>query len=68
MINSGQVAILYCLQYKIRYRLLLLLIITRQPPFTIFNFQENTNIHISQVFISLIVCIFNILELNNHLS
>jgi hypothetical protein len=33
-----------------------------------FNFQENTNIHISQVFMSLIVCIFNILELNNHLS
>jgi hypothetical protein len=37
-------------------------------PFTIFNFQENTYIHISQVFMSLIVCIFNILELNNHLS
>jgi hypothetical protein len=35
---------------------------------TIFYFQENTNIHISQVFMSLIVCIFNILELNNHLS
>jgi hypothetical protein len=38
----------------------------RRPPFTTFNFQENTNIHISQVFMSLIVCIFNILELNNH--
>jgi hypothetical protein len=40
----------------------------RRPPFTNFNFKENTNIHISQVFMSLIVCIFNILELNNHLS
>jgi hypothetical protein len=38
------------------------------PPFTIFKFQENTNIHISQDFMSLIVCIFNILELNNHMS
>jgi hypothetical protein len=38
------------------------------PPFTIFNFQENTNIHSSQVFMSVIVCIFNILKLNNHLS
>jgi hypothetical protein len=35
---------------------------------TIFNFQENTNIHICQVFMSLIVCVFNILELNNHRS
>jgi hypothetical protein len=41
---------------------------TTPPPFTIFNFQENTNIRVSQVFMSLIVCIFNILELNNHLS
>jgi hypothetical protein len=41
----------------------------RRPPFTIFNFQENnSNIHISQVFMSLIVCILNVLELNNHLS
>jgi hypothetical protein len=40
----------------------------RRPPFTIFNFQENTSFHISQVFMSLLVCIFNILELNNHLS
>jgi hypothetical protein len=40
----------------------------KTPRFTIFNFQENTNIHISQVFMSLIVCIFNVLELNNHLS
>jgi hypothetical protein len=40
----------------------------RWPPFTIFSFQENTNTHISQVFMPLIVCIFNILELNNHLS
>jgi hypothetical protein len=38
------------------------------PTFTIFNFQENANIHINQVFMSLILCIFNILELNNHLS
>jgi hypothetical protein len=38
------------------------------PPFTIFNFQENTNIHISQVFMPLVACIFNILELNDHLS
>jgi hypothetical protein len=38
----------------------------RRPPFTNFSFQENTNIHISQVFMSLIVCIFNILESNNH--
>jgi hypothetical protein len=38
------------------------------PSFTNFNFQENTNICMSQVFMSLTVCIFNILELNNHLS
>jgi hypothetical protein len=38
----------------------------RRPPFTIFNFQEN--IYNSQAFMSLIVFIFNILELNNHLS
>jgi hypothetical protein len=38
------------------------------PPRTIFNFHENTNIHISQVFMSITVCIFNILELNNYLS
>jgi hypothetical protein len=40
----------------------------KRRPFTNFNFQENTNIHISQGFMSLTVCIFNILELNNHLS
>jgi hypothetical protein len=32
------------------------------PPLTNFNFQENTNIHISQVFMPLIVYIYNILE------
>jgi hypothetical protein len=52
----------YLLEYKTTLH------IRRPPPFTIFNFQKNTNIHISQDFMSLIVCIFNILELNNHLS
>jgi hypothetical protein len=50
----------YLLEYKMTLHI-------KRPPFTILNFQENTNIHISQVFMSLIVCIFNILELN-HLS
>jgi hypothetical protein len=35
---------------------------------TIFNFQENINIHVSQVLVPLIVRILNILELNDHLS
>jgi hypothetical protein len=35
---------------------------------TNFNFQENTSIRISQVFMPLIVYIFNILELYNYLS
>jgi hypothetical protein len=55
----------FYIPYLLKYRMTLHI---RRPPFTILNFQENTNIHIGQVVISLIVYIFNILELNNHLS
>jgi hypothetical protein len=58
---SEVICILYLPEYKTTLYI-------RQPPFTIFNFQENINIHVSQVFEPLIVRILNILELNSRLS
>jgi hypothetical protein len=58
---SEVICILYLPEYKTTLHI-------RQPPFTIFNLQENINIHVSQVFVPLTVLILNILELNNHLS
>jgi hypothetical protein len=37
-----------------------------QPTFTFFSFQENTYIHISQLFVSLSVGILSMLGLNDH--